>query len=139
MTLHSVLRLIADDYEWTERDEVPIDTNFIIVDEVSMMDIKLVDTLFPRIKTSCRMLLLGDADQLLSVELGNIFRELLYCEKIPKTVLDVVYRQFEASNIVLNAAAIHKRNKLLRFGNDQYEDAPATANAVARIYMQEVK
>lgn len=142
MTMHSALGLIADGEDVYETDYAPLDADLIIVDEFSMVDMLLANELFRRIQNGCRVLLVGDADQLPSVGPGNVFRELLECGQIPTTVLDVVYRQKGASRIITNAAAIREGSTKLQYDDDfifePCVDSLSTAQAVERLYVQEV-
>lgn len=142
MTMHSALGLVADGDDVYETDSVPLDVDLIIVDEYSMVDMFLANEMFNRIQKGSRVLLVGDADQLPSVGPGNVFRELLECGRIPTTILDVVYRQAGTSNIITNAAAIREGSTKLQYGDDfmfeSCEDSLTTAQAVQRLYMQEI-
>jgi exodeoxyribonuclease V alpha subunit len=149
-TLHSALGLTSDDYGVSSE---PLETDFVIVDEFSMVDMRLARQLFCRIRTGTKVLLVGDADQLPSIGAGNVFRELIGCGCIPVTVLDVIYRQAEVSRIAINAHHINKgiiwerdalniRKSLLQYGDDfefiPCETADAAARIVERLYVGEI-
>ena len=143
-TLHSALGLITDDDdgdymnsdEWLEYD-------FVIVDEVSMVDMRLAGELFGRIRAGTRILLVGDAGQLPSVGAGSVFRELINCGLIPVTVLDVVFRQSHTSRIVLNAQYIRENKTNLLYGDDfefiNCETEEQAAGIIKDLYMREIK
>lgn len=144
-TIHSALGLNLD-LDLEEAAEVhrqPLDADLIIVDEFTMADMYLAFELFSRIKEGTRVLLLGDVEQLPSVGPGNVFRELLECGRIPTTVLDVIYRQANTSNIVINAAAIRQGSTKLQYDNDfvfePCADSDTTAETVERCYQQEIQ
>jgi len=138
-TLHSALGLTSDDYGISSE---PLDNDFVIVDEFSMVDMRLARQLFCRIKTGTKVLLVGDADQLPSIGAGNVFRELIGCGRIPTTVLDVVYRQADTSRIAVNAHIINDGGKTLQYGDDfQFipcETAEDAAQIVERMYVGEI-
>lgn len=142
-TLHKALGISAGhDYDF---DEVKpeLDTDFVVVDEVSMIDMLLAAALFHRLKRDTRLLFVGDPDQLPSVGPGNVLRELLRCGIIPYTHLDTIYRQKAGSRIALNAHAINNGNKnSLVYGDDfvflKAEDSEEAARIVLETYMLEV-
>ncbi len=89
-------------------EETPIDADIVIIDEVSMVDILLMNNLLKAILPGTRLILVGDVDQLPSVGPGNVLRDIIN-SKIVKTVkLDEIFRQARESMIVVNA---HKINK----------------------------
>ena len=138
-TLHSALGLVSDDSGVSDE---PLETDFVIVDEFSMVDMRLTRQLFCRIKPGTKVLLVGDCDQLPSIGAGNVFRELYGCGRIPTTVLDVVYRQSDTSRIAVNAHIINDGGKALRYGDDfQFipcETAEDAAQIVERLYIGEI-
>lgn len=119
-TLHSLLGLFSDSEDSPALDSGDIDADFIIVDESSMIDMFLAYELFTKIKLDTKVLLVGDADQLPSIEPGNVFRELIKSDLIAKTVLNVIYRQDEKSHIPQNAQMINSGGSNLRYG-DSFE------------------
>ena len=142
-TMHSAMGLVTEGEELGEAEREPLHADLIIVDEFTMADMVLAFELFSRITEGTRVLLLGDVEQLPSVGPGNVFRELLECGRIPTTVLDVIYRQAATSRIVVNAAAIRQGSTKLQYGDDfvfeACADSGATAEAVERFYLEEVR
>lgn len=142
-TMHSAMGLVTEGEEPVEAEREPLHADLIIVDEFTMADMVLAFELFSRIVEGTRVLLLGDVEQLPSVGPGNVFRELLECGRIPTTVLDVIYRQADTSRIVVNAAAIRQGSTKLQYGDDfvfeACADSGATAEAVERFYLEEVR
>jgi exodeoxyribonuclease V alpha subunit len=80
----------------------------IIVDEVSMVDIILMNSLLKAIDNGTRLVLVGDMDQLPSVGAGNVLRDIIESQVIPTTKLDKIFRQSETSMIKTNAHSINK-------------------------------
>lgn len=142
-TMHSAMGLVTEGEELGEAERELLHADLIIVDEFTMADMVLAFELFSRIAEGTRVLLLGDVEQLPSVGPGNVFRELLECGRIPTTVLDVIYRQADTSRIVVNAAAIRQGSTKLQYGDDfvfeACADSGATAEAVERFYLEEVR
>lgn len=72
----------------------------MIVDEMSMVDTWLANTLFKAIPTNMQVILVGDKDQLPSVGPGQVLHDLLEIEQIPKMELNQIYRQGDGSSII---------------------------------------
>lgn len=86
-TLHSLLGLYGEEGAFRKNEEEgALNAGLIIVDESSMMDMRLAQEFFSRIGPDTKVQLVDDADQLQSVGAGNVFRELINCGLIPVTV-----------------------------------------------------
>jgi exodeoxyribonuclease V alpha subunit len=88
--------------------ENPLDTDLVIIDETSMVDILLMNHLLGAIDQGSHVLLVGDVDQLPSVGPGNVLRDLIASEVAPVTRLDTIFRQAEDSYIIVNAHRINQ-------------------------------
>ncbi|MEI8132743.1 MAG: ATP-dependent RecD-like DNA helicase [Leptolinea sp.] len=88
--------------------ENPLDSDLIIIDETSMVDILLIHHLLNAIENGSHLLLVGDVDQLPSVGPGNVLRDLIASGSIPVTRLQTIFRQEKDSYIVLNAHNINQ-------------------------------
>ena len=86
----------------------PIDADAVLVDEVSMLDVFLANSLLKAIGDNSQLLLVGDQDQLPSVSAGNVLSDLIRSEQIPVIQLTQIFRQAQGSQIVMNAHAINK-------------------------------
>lgn len=86
----------------------PLEADAVIVDETSMLDLSITRALLAALKPGCRLLLVGDADQLPSVGAGCVFRDLIRSERFPVVALTEIFRQAEASGIVRNAHAVNE-------------------------------
>ena len=142
-TLHSALGLFADEEDRYLGGSQPLEADLVIVDEVSMIDMRLAAELFRRVETGTQLLLVGDPDQLPSVGPGNVLRELLRCGLIPTVHLDIAYRQKNASRIALNAHTINEGDKdSLTYGEDfrflPAEQADEAAQIVLDVYQEAV-
>lgn len=140
-TMHMALGLLGDSADYEDAVEY-LEAGFLNLDEVSMVDMHLGYEFFRRVKPASRILLVGDVDQLPSVGAGDVFRQLILCGLIPVTVLDLVYRQGAMSNIPVNARLMQQNRTDLIEGDDfrilPCQGAEATADAVKRIYLEEV-
>ena len=91
-----------------KRDEdEPLKCDALIVDECSMIDILLMRHLLAALPQDCRLVLVGDADQLPSVGAGNVFLDILRSNALPVVRLTEIFRQTAASRIVRNAHMIN--------------------------------
>lgn len=110
-TIHRLLKYSRNEsgklaFEYN-RDN-PLNTDILIIDETSMLDIELMAKLVDAITVNTRLVLVGDVDQLPSVGPGNVLRDIIDSSMAKVIRLKKIYRQGKDSNIVLNA---HKINK----------------------------
>ncbi len=105
-TIH---RLLAYNPElgFMVNEDQPLTPGLLIVDEVSMMDIRLAKALFSACPPDMRIVLVGDSDQLPSVGPGSVLRDIIESGAVPVTRLEYVYRQEEGSGI---SALAHQVN-----------------------------
>ena len=92
---------------FSKDDGEPLETDVIIIDEMSMVDIILMNNLLKAIKPGTRVILVGDIDQLPSVGAGNVLRDIISSEIVRVVKLDEIFRQASESMIIVNA---HKIN-----------------------------
>ena len=115
-TIHRLLELSGmpeDDREgqpihFERNAENPLETDVIIIDEMSMVDIHLIHSLLMAVTAGTRMILVGDENQLPSVGPGNVLRDIIRSGQFPVVELKKIFRQASESDIVVNA---HKINK----------------------------
>jgi exodeoxyribonuclease V alpha subunit len=105
-TLHRLLELRPGG-EAAYHRERPLDADLVVVDEASMLDVLLANTLVKAVPTGAHLLLVGDADQLPSVGPGQVLRDLLAAAAIPQVRLTKVFRQAQHSGVVTNAHRIN--------------------------------
>ena len=122
-TLHRLLELgkiVSDDSQDINTDLAitPIDADIIIVDEVSMVDLFLMNYLVKGIYQGSKLVLVGDVDQLPSVGPGNVLKDIINSEAIVTIVLNKIFRQAAKSKIILNS---HKVNEGKSFVGTEYE------------------
>ncbi|HEY0754601.1 MAG TPA: ATP-dependent RecD-like DNA helicase [Ktedonobacteraceae bacterium] len=106
-TLHRLLEFVPHDSSYLRNETNPLPYDFIIIDEVSMIDILLFYHLLKALPSETHLLLVGDADQLPSVGPGNVLRDLLRSEAIPCVRLTDLFRQAATSQIIVNAHRIN--------------------------------
>jgi len=105
-TLHRLLEVDPRTTTFLRNQESPIEIDLLIVDETSMVDIRLAESLLLAIPDSARVVLVGDADQLPSVGPGAFLKDVIASGVVPVATLDVVFRQSESSGIVANSHRI---------------------------------
>ena len=106
-TLHRLLALKPGG-EAAYNQSNPLPADLLIVDEVSMLDTLLMNTLLKAVATGTHVLLVGDADQLPSVGAGNVLADLVASGAAPITQLTQIFRQGEGSAIITNAHRINQ-------------------------------
>lgn len=140
-TVHKALNLQAGEIHELREPET-LKADLVLVDEVSMMDMITTWHLFAALPPGCRLILVGDADQLPSVGPGAVLHELLGCGKLPSVILDKVFRQSEGSIVAENAQRIRHGNERLDLGDDfQFwasADVSQSAQWLERLYMNEI-
>ncbi|MDT8715573.1 ATP-dependent RecD-like DNA helicase [Clostridium sp. 19966] len=109
-TIHRLLELgysEEDDMTFMRDEDSPLECDVLIIDEASMIDILLMNSLLKAIGMGTRVIIVGDADQLPSVGPGNVLRDLIDSECIKVVRLREIFRQAKESMIIVNA---HKIN-----------------------------
>ena len=114
-TIHRLLEWQIGGFN--KNEENPLDTDFLIVDECSMLDINLTAALLKAVPPKSQVLFIGDADQLPSVGAGNVLRDMIAAGTIPCYRLTEVFRQAKESLIIRYAHQINK-------GDMPYIDSP---------------
>lgn len=110
VTVHRLLEYqpTGDGLHFGKDDSDPLDAEAIIIDEASMLDINLTYHLLKAVPGGCRLIFVGDVDQLPSVGAGSVLKDMIRSGKMPVVRLENVFRQAEVSPIVRNA---HKINR----------------------------
>ena len=106
-TIHRLLEYSGEQGAFTRTEDNPLDTDCVIADETSMIDLVLMRALLKAIRPGTRLILVGDADQLPSVGPGNVLGDILDSGEVPCVRLTEIYRQSGESHIVLNAHLIN--------------------------------
>jgi len=107
-TIHRLLEFNPQDGSFNYNEDNPLETDLLIIDEVSMIDTLLMYSLIIAISLNTTLIFVGDVDQLPSVGAGNVLKDLISCGKIPKIELSTIFRQAKNSDIITNAHRINK-------------------------------
>lgn len=110
-TIHRLLEysfMEEESMAFGKDEESPIEADLVIIDEASMIDILLMNSLVKALNPGTRVVLVGDIDQLPSVGAGNVLKDIISSGVVKVVTLDEIFRQSEESMIIVNA---HKINK----------------------------
>ena len=131
-TIHRALEVNFRDgdhpvFNYNERNKLEVDV--VIVDELSMVDVSLFNSLLKALPNTCKLILVGDKDQLPSVGAGNVLHDIISSNVVTCVKLSHIYRQDDKSLIVTNAHLINegKMPDLSNKSNDffyEYKDNP---------------
>ena len=117
-TVHRLLELSgvvseeAAAAKFERNEENPLEADVIIVDEMSMVDIFLFQSLLKAITVGTRLIMVGDVNQLPSVGAGQVLQDIMQSERFPMVILEKIFRQAKESDIVRNAHRIHAGEEL---------------------------
>ena len=153
-TIHRLLEISGGASEETGRDEIdakfgrneqnPLETDVIIVDEMSMVDTFLVHALLKAVTVGTRVVFVGDINQLASVGPGNVLRDIIESEQFSVVRLTKVFRQAGERGIVTNAHKINKGeqvaldNSMGDFLYIERENAQMALNATIGLMMSKL-
>jgi exodeoxyribonuclease V alpha subunit len=107
-TLHRLLEFDPKHMQFKRDQDHPIPAEAVVVDEASMLDLFLANSLVKAIDPEAQLLLVGDTDQLPSVGPGAVLQDMIASGQIPVVRLTQVFRQAQASQIVRNAHRINQ-------------------------------
>lgn len=108
-TIHRMLGVEWDDQDkptFKKSEKDLLDCDALVLDEVSMVDVKLFDAVLRALPLGCRLILVGDSNQLPSVGAGNLLADLINSDVVPVVQLKEIFRQSMESLIVMNAHKI---------------------------------
>lgn len=144
-TIHRMLEYQPSEGRFTfgRNEYEPLEADVVIVDEASMLDIVLANYLLRALATGCRLVLVGDIDQLPSVGAGNVLSDIIRSGSMPVIRLTQVFRQADESSIVMNAHKINQGNapilnKSEDFRFSDIENEEVAAKDIARLYLQKL-
>lgn len=112
-TIHRLLKFEPANGGFTVNEAHPLSTDYLIVDEASMLDVRMAAAVFQAMPSTAHLVLVGDIDQLPSVGAGNVLNDLIASEIVPVTRLQVIFRQQAHSLIVTAAHAINRGEVML--------------------------
>jgi len=107
-TIHRLLEYSPGDKGFKKNQEDPIDTDVLIVDETSMVDVVLMHHLLKALDKGSTLILVGDVDQLPSVGAGSVLSDIISSGVVPVVRLTEVFRQARESRIITNAHLVNK-------------------------------
>ena len=135
-TIHRFLKWNKETDTFSINEYNKSDAEFVIVDESSMIDTSLMASLLRGLSASCKVIFVGDSDQLPSVGPGNLLRDIIASGEIETVSLHALYRQGEDSNIISFAHGIREGKFLegdLNRGNDLLFDLQSSENILNEI------
>lgn len=110
-TIHRLLELSGMVGEgatsFGRNEDNPLETDVVIIDEMSMVDVFLMKSLLRALVPGMRLILVGDVNQLPSVGPGNVLRDMIYSDAFPVVRLEKIFRQAAESDIIMNAHRIN--------------------------------
>lgn len=98
-----------------------LEVDYLIIDESSMIDMYLFYNLLKALPKKCHLLIVGDKDQLLSVEAGSVLKDLIFSQVIYTSFLNKIHRQAEDSKIITNAHLVNNGKNII-YDNDRNKD-----------------
>lgn len=144
-TLHRLLEFRpSEGWRFLRDEERPLDVDMVVVDEVSMVDLALMDALTRAVQPGTHLLLVGDVDQLPSVGPGNVLHDLIDSGVVPTVQLQQIFRQDPNSHIVVNAHRINRGELPVvdRQSRDFFlfpaDDAPSAAEWIVDIVTRRI-
>ncbi len=129
-TIHRLLEVsgkaMADDVDradggFERNEDNPLESEVYIIDEMSMVDINIMYHLLKAIPAGCRLILVGDENQLPSVGPGNVLKDMIASGHFAKVTLNTIYRQEESGDIVRNAHKV-RHGEHISFDNRSSKD-----------------
>jgi exodeoxyribonuclease V alpha subunit len=139
MTIHRLLEYNPREGGFQRSEERPLEVDFVIIDEVSMVDVMLMDHLLRAVDPHSHLILIGDVDQLPSVGPGSVLSDLIDSRVVPTVVLRRIFRQERESLIVANAHRILRGQSLLLSDSAENRDFVFLAHESEEEILQTVK
>ena len=120
-TIHRLLKFSPSEMAFEKNFENPLEIEALIVDEISMVDTVLMNSLLRAVPISASVVLVGDVDQLPSVGAGNVLKDVIASGIVEVVELNEIFRQAQTSHIVTNAHLIN-RGEMPQVRNDRDAD-----------------
>ena len=146
-TIHRLLELskLSDDqenkYSFERNESNPLETDVLIIDEMSMVDISLLHALLKAVAVGTRLILVGDVNQLPSVGPGNVLRDIINSHSFNVVKLSKIFRQAADSDIIVNAHKINdgEQIKLDNKSKDFFFLKRDSANVISAVMINLIK
>jgi exodeoxyribonuclease V alpha subunit len=142
-TIHRLLEFSPVE-GFKHNDENPLDLDFLVVDEASMLDLLLTNNLLKALRPGTHVLFVGDVDQLPSVGAGDVLRDMIRSRIAPVTRLNTIFRQAANSKIITNAHLINQgKFPIFSQGSGDFflfsaEDATAAADWIVEVVTERI-
>ena len=107
-TIHRLLEYSPTEGGFKRNEGNPLDADFVVIDEASMVDILLMNHLLKAIPSTATLLLVGDVDQLPSVGPGNVLKDIIASGCVETVILTEIFRQAQESLIIVNAHRVNR-------------------------------
>lgn len=120
-TIHRLLKFSPSEMTFEKNFENPLEIEALIVDEISMVDTVLMNSLLRAVPISASVVLVGDVDQLPSVGAGSVLKDVIASGIVEVVELNEIFRQAQTSRIITNAHAIN-RGEMPYLQNDRDSD-----------------
>lgn len=146
-TIHRMLELnggVEGNAGFERNEQNPLETDVIIIDEMSMVDISLMYSLLKAIVAGTRLILVGDVNQLPSVGPGNVLKDIIDSGLFHTVMLTKIFRQASTSDIIVNAHKINRGepvgldNKSMDFFFLKRYDADKIINVTLQLILQKL-
>lgn len=144
-TIHRMLELGGEENVGFGRDESnPLEADAVIIDEMSMVDLPLMNSLLKAINPGTRLILVGDVNQLPSVGPGRVLKDIIASKQVPVVRLTEIFRQAKESDIIVNAHRINRGeqvtldNKSMDFFFLRRYDADKIINVTLQLILQKL-
>lgn len=143
-TIHRLLEVMwnkQDEPVFMRNEKNVLECDALVIDELSMVDAQLFESVMRAFPLGCRLIMVGDSDQLPSVGAGNILGDLIASEKIPVVQLNEIFRQSMESLIVTNAHRIVKGEQpIITETNSDFffmgrSNLPSLSSTIADLYV----
>ncbi len=145
-TLHRLLEFNPMDGGFVRGAEKPLEADLVIVDEASMVDLRLMEAVLLALGPRARLVLVGDVDQLPSVGAGRVLADVIRSGAVPIARLTAIYRQAQTSSIVRNAWRVNRGELPMSSENEpgmardffvlRQEDAEECRNLLLRVLLE---
>jgi exodeoxyribonuclease V alpha subunit len=121
-TIHRLLEFDPKSFGFKKGRDNPLDTDLVVIDETSMVDITLMNRLLAAVPDRAALMIVGDVDQLPSVGPGAVLADIIDSKKIPTVRLTEIFRQAATSHIIVNAHRINKGEMPLKAEGSELSD-----------------
>ena len=137
-TIHKFLKWNKETKEFSVNRYNPVDTKLVIIDEFSMVDIFLFNSLLEGLKSNVKIILVGDSNQLPSISPGNVLQDLLDTKQIENTYLNQIYRTKGDSYIIPFSTKIKERETFNNIENHEDFKFINSSDINIKSYLEEI-